>query len=330
MPRVADRRVHLGQALQPLVGLGRGQGQVLGRDLDAGDVLVLGQEVDLLGGGHVQHVDALAELAGDAQQPLGRADGASARRAPRDGWSSRPRAPAAAARPGGISSSEWKVARRRHVRAAPSRTPASSAHQQGAGRGAHEHLDPAAARQPLQLAQAGGRSRACRRRRRRGRSASGPWPAPACRPAPRRRWWSARCWASRRRPSPRPAPPRASRVSRSSFHSRPGSRKCTWVSMTPGRTVRPRGVEHLAGRGLRQVADGGDLAVAHADVGQAAAGVVHHLAAAHDQVEGLSGMVCGIRSRSRRRASAAAAVTLSDRQVHHVAERLVRGAGRPR
>src|SRR5262245_21873012 len=28
-------------------------------------------------------------------------------------------------------------------------------------------------------------------------------------------------------------------LSRSSFHSRPGSRKCTWLSMTPGRTVRP-------------------------------------------------------------------------------------------
>src|SRR5579863_5962450 len=28
-------------------------------------------------------------------------------------------------------------------------------------------------------------------------------------------------------------------VSRSSFHSMPGSRKCTWVSMTPGSTVSP-------------------------------------------------------------------------------------------
>ena len=47
-------------------------------------------------------------------------------------------------------------------------------------------------------------------------------------------------------------------------------------------------VEHLAGRGLAEVADGGDPAAAHADVGQAAPGMVHHLAAAHDQVEGLS------------------------------------------
>ncbi len=28
-------------------------------------------------------------------------------------------------------------------------------------------------------------------------------------------------------------------VSRSSFHSRPGSRKCTWLSTTPGSTVSP-------------------------------------------------------------------------------------------
>ena len=40
--RVADRRVHLGEAVQPLIGLRPGQGEVLGRHLDAGDVLVVG------------------------------------------------------------------------------------------------------------------------------------------------------------------------------------------------------------------------------------------------------------------------------------------------
>ena len=68
----ADRRVHLGVALQPLVGLRPGQGQVLGRELDAGDVLVGGQDVDLGGGGDVQHVDPLAERAGDPDQAVGR------------------------------------------------------------------------------------------------------------------------------------------------------------------------------------------------------------------------------------------------------------------
>ena len=45
-----------------------------------------------------------------------------------------------------------------------------------------------------------------------------------------------------------------------------------------------RGVEDLSGAGLRQVADGGDLAAAHAHVGRPPARVVDHLAAADDQV----------------------------------------------
>ena len=43
-------------------------------------------------------------------------------------------------------------------------------------------------------------------------------------------------------------------------------------------------VHGLAGRGLGQVADLGDATVAHAKVGPAAPGVVHHLAATDDQV----------------------------------------------
>ncbi|MNE60998.1 hypothetical protein D3C80_1561810 [compost metagenome] len=47
------------------------------------------------------------------------------------------------------------------------------------------------------------------------------------------------------------------------------------------------GVEHLARRGLTQIADEGDAAVDDADVGLAASGVVGDFAAPHDQVIGL-------------------------------------------
>ena len=92
-------------------------------------------------------------------------------------------------------------------------------------------------------------------------------------------------------------------VSRSSFHSMPGSRKCTWVSITPGSTVRPAASNTSPARRLAEVADRRDLAAADADVGQAPPGVVHHLAAAHDQVEGLSHAAAPSRpaGRSRRR-----------------------------
>jgi hypothetical protein len=53
--------------------------------------------------------------------------------------------------------------------------------------------------------------------------------------------------------------------------------------MTPGRTVRP--VASNSSPAL--VADGDDLAAPHADVGEAPPRVIDHLAAAHDQVEGL-------------------------------------------
>src|SRR5690606_8686666 len=55
----------------------------------------------------------------------------------------------------------------------------------------------------------------------------------------------------------------------------------------PRQHRQPGGVEHLAGRRLAQVADDLDPPVAHADVGQAASGMVDHLAAAHDQIKGL-------------------------------------------
>ena len=54
-----------------------------------------------------------------------------------------------------------------------------------------------------------------------------------------------------------------------------------------GQDRQAAGVNNLARRGLRQVADEDDPPVGHADVGQAAARMVGHLAAADDQVIGL-------------------------------------------
>ena len=206
-------------------------------------------------------------------------------------------------------------------------------HQQRAGRGAHEHLDPAAAGQPLQLAQGAGVLVRARRHRRRGRSACGRRPGRACRPSASASVVVGSVFGISNTAVTPPSTAAREPLSRSSFHSRPGSRKCTWVSMTPGSTVRPGGVEHLAGRGLRQVADRGDAAAAHADVGQAAAGVVHHLAAAHDQVEGL-------RHRARRLGGGLLEQRFGrrhhavGREVDHVphlgAERMVDLAGSPR
>ena len=48
---------------------------MLGRQLDGGDVLLACEEVDLLGGGDVQDVDALAGFARQPYQAVGGADG---------------------------------------------------------------------------------------------------------------------------------------------------------------------------------------------------------------------------------------------------------------
>ena len=58
--RVADRRVHLGEGAEPLVALGRGQGQVLAAAPRPWRRPCARQDLDLVGGGDVQHVDALA------------------------------------------------------------------------------------------------------------------------------------------------------------------------------------------------------------------------------------------------------------------------------
>ena len=54
-----------------------------------------------------------------------------------------------------------------------------------------------------------------------------------------------------------------------------------------GHHRQPCGVENLAGRGLAQVTDGGDLAGPYAHIGRAAPGMVHHLAATDDQIVSL-------------------------------------------
>ena len=100
MRGVAHRRVHLQQRAEPRIVVG-GEGQVMRRHLDGGDVLVVGEEAHLLGGRDVQHVDARAGLARDRDEPS-RASGARPpRRARPDGSTDRRRRARRAARAGG-------------------------------------------------------------------------------------------------------------------------------------------------------------------------------------------------------------------------------------
>ena len=71
--RGADRRIHL-QARAEAGIVGRVEGEMLRRQLDRDVVLVVADEVDLLGGRDVEEMDARAGLVGDARQPLGRAE----------------------------------------------------------------------------------------------------------------------------------------------------------------------------------------------------------------------------------------------------------------
>ena len=64
--------------------------------------------------------------------------------------------------------------------------------------------------------------------------------ARSCRPASRASSSADWCWASRTRRSRRPSRPRAIRSRGLPCASSPGSRKCTWVSMTPGRNMQAR------------------------------------------------------------------------------------------
>ena len=75
-------------------------------------------------------------------------------------------------------------------------------------------------------------------------------------------------------------------VSRSSLCSRPGSRKCTWVSMTPGRTWRPRQSMVSPALAASKVADRGDAAAAARRYRAACAVLIDDRAALEDQVVG--------------------------------------------
>ena len=66
----AHRRVHLQQRAEPRIVVRR-EGQMMRRRLAGGDVLVLFEEVDLLGGRDMQHMDARPLPLRDAHQPLG-------------------------------------------------------------------------------------------------------------------------------------------------------------------------------------------------------------------------------------------------------------------
>ena len=65
-------------------------------------------------------------------------------------------------------------------------------------------------------------------------------------------------------------------VSRSSLWVRPGSRKCTWVSITPGRMCRPLQSITSAAEACAERADRGDAAVGDADVAHALAVLIDH------------------------------------------------------
>ena len=74
-------------------------------------------------------------------------------------------------------------------------------------------------------------------------------------------------------------------LSRSSLCSRPGSRKCTCVSMTPGSTCRPRASTTSPASASVKVADGDDAAGADADVAEADAVLIDDGATLQHEVE---------------------------------------------
>ena len=268
-----------------------------------------GQEGDLVAGRHVQHVDALAERRGDPHQPVGRLD----RRlgvadlvvaGPVAGAGQRP----AVRQPVFVLGVEGGAAID-----VPQDLfdPLVVLHQQAAGRGAHEHLHAARPGQPLQLAEepgvlvgaadvegvvavhavlgprqlvgqgvgVGGRGLGVRHLEHRHHAAQ----------------------HRRARPGLQVFLPLQA-----------GLAEVDLGVDDAGHHGQARGVEHLTGRRLAQVAHRGDLAVAHAHIGRAAAGVVHHLAAADDQVVSFSHLASQACTPSVVfRSSFAAAATLS-------------------
>ena len=243
------------------------------------------QERHLLRGRHVQDVDARAGLARDAHEAL------ACRRAPPPP-SARPAASADRPRRAGPCARAASPRPRNGMPrgggcGAGSRRRPVVLDEERAGRRAHEHLDAGGARQALQFRRPPPRSRACRRPRRRNRNACDEWP---------RRTLSASASAlvvcgsvfgiSNTAVTP---PMTAAREpdSRSSLWSRPGSRKCTCVSMTPGRMCSPlqSTTRPAEARERSPIVD--DRAAGDADVPLAAPVLVHDGAALEDEVEGL-------------------------------------------
>ena len=72
--RAAHRRIHLGIRAEPLVTVRRFEGEMVRRDLDRRDVFVAFEKRHLLLGGDVQNMHALAGLARNPDQPLGRGE----------------------------------------------------------------------------------------------------------------------------------------------------------------------------------------------------------------------------------------------------------------
>ena len=123
--------------------------------------------------------------------------------------------------------------------------------QQAAGRGAHEHLDARRAGQPLELGNVG--DIVVRAADPEGEVAmhAALGAARACRRAPPRVVVGGSVLGISNTAVTPPSAAAREPVSRSSLWARPGSRKCTWLSITPGRTCRPVAVDPLARRGAR-------------------------------------------------------------------------------
>ena len=245
MPLVAHRRVHLRVGAEPLVAVGRHQRQMMRRHLHARPVLVLGEERHLLRRRDVQHVHALAVLLGQPHQALRWRSAPPPRRARRDGEAGSPCRRSRARALSRASSSEWNAARREILAMIRSRR-RLVLDQQIAGRRAHEHLDAGRAPRAAPAPGCPRRSRACRRRRRRSRRTCARARGAPCRPASPASVVSGLVFGISNTAVTPPMTAARLPVSRSSLCSRPGSRKCTWVSITPGSTCRPGGVDHLA------------------------------------------------------------------------------------
>ena len=105
--------------------------------------------------------------------------------------------------------------------------------------------------------------------------------------APRRRWWCGSVLGISNTAVTPPITALSEPVSRSSLWVRPGSRKCTCVSITPGRMCRPRQSTRLRGGGPGQFAECGDPPAGDAEIASALAVVIDDGAALQDQIEAL-------------------------------------------